>query len=105
MLRLLILKKYKLLTLLAFNRMEYKSIICCLAIIQNENKETFIEVLNFLKNKFNFALDKITIDYSKAEKNAILYLFPNIQIIPCFNFILKIRKDALIKYFLKKEIL
>ena len=77
-------QKYKLLTLLAFNRMEYKSIICCLAIIQNENKETFIEVLNFLKNKFNFAPDKITIDYSKAEKNAILYLFPNIQIVPCF---------------------
>lgn len=45
-------QEYKLLTLLAFNRIEYKSIICCLSIIQNENKETFIEILNFLKIKY-----------------------------------------------------
>lgn len=77
-------QKYKLLTVLAFNRIDYKSIICCLAIIQNENKETFIEVLSYLKTKYIWNPERITIDYSRAERNAILYVFPNIQIIPCF---------------------
>ena len=45
-----------------------------------ENKETFVEILNYLKLKFNWKPTKITIDYSKAEKNAIYHAFPKIII-------------------------
>ena len=76
--------KYKLLVILAFNRDLYKSIICNLSILQNENKETFVTILDYLKNKYNWIPTTITIDYSKAEKNALQYVFPNIKFIPCF---------------------
>ena len=76
--------KYKLLVILAFNRELFKSIICNLSIIQTENKETFITILEFLKNKYNWQPNTISIDYSKAEKNALIYVFPNLKFIPCF---------------------
>ena len=76
--------KYKLLVILAFNRDLYKSIICNLSILQNENKETFVTILEYLKNKYNWIPTTITFDYSKAEKNALQYVFPNIKFIPCF---------------------
>ena len=76
--------KYKLVVILAFNRESFKSIIFNLSIIQNENKETFITILEYLKNKYNWQPNTITIDYSKAEKNALIYVFPNLKFIPCF---------------------
>ena len=41
--------KYKILILLAFNNKEFKSILCSIALIANENKETLIKFMNFLK--------------------------------------------------------
>ena len=85
--------KYKLLVILAFNNELFKSVIYSLSLIQNENKETFVKVLNFLKIKYSWTPNKITIDYSKAEKNAITYVFPNVEIIPCFyHFMVNINK-------------
>ena len=77
-------KKYKLFVLLAFNKDLFKTIICNLSIIENENKETFVTILEYLKVKYNWLPERISIDYSRAERNALMYLFPNIEIIPCF---------------------
>ena len=76
--------KFKLLVILAFNRELFKSIIINLSLIQNENKETFVTILSYLKNKYNWHPNNVTIDYSKAEKKALTEVFPNIQFIPCF---------------------
>ena len=78
------INKFKLLVILAFNRDLFKSILCNITIIQNENKETFIETLNYLKLKYNWNPANITIDNSLAEKKAINYVFPNCTIIPFF---------------------
>ena len=63
--------KYKLFVLLAFNQSKYKTILCNLSLIENENTETFITILSHLKNKYNFNPQKISIDFSKAEFKAI----------------------------------
>ena len=39
-------KKFKLLIILAFNNNLYKTLLCNISIISNENKETYISVLN-----------------------------------------------------------
>ena len=57
--------KYKLFLILAFNKKKQKSVLCNILIICNENKETFITVFNFLKNKYNFSPKIITSDYQK----------------------------------------
>ncbi len=77
-------KKYKLFVLLAFNKDIYKTVICNLSIIENENKETFFTILEYLKIKYNWIPDRITIDYSRAERNALKSLFPKVDILPCF---------------------
>ena len=46
------IQKNKIITLLDFNWNEYNSIIYCIKIFQNENKETFIKLINYLKNKY-----------------------------------------------------
>ena len=46
------IQKNKIITLLDFNWNEYNSIIYRIEIIQNENKETFIKLINYLKNKY-----------------------------------------------------
>ena len=69
---------------MAFNKDLFKTIICNLSIIENENKETFVTILEYLKVKYNWLPERISIDYSRAERNALIYSFPNIEIIPCF---------------------
>ena len=56
--------KYKLFLILGFNKKKQKSVLCNISITCNENKETFITVFNFLKNKYNFYPKIITSDYS-----------------------------------------
>ena len=56
--------KLKIFILLAFNKDLYKTILCNISLIYNENKETFINIFNFLKNKYNFYPTRITFDYS-----------------------------------------
>ena len=60
-------KNYKLFALLAFNKDLFKTIICNLSIIENENKETFVTKLEYLKLKYNWLPGRISIDYSRAE--------------------------------------
>ena len=70
--------------MLAFNKKLYRTIICNISIIANENKETFIVLFNHLKIKYNFNPKKITIDFSKALILSLKVCFPSIIIIPCF---------------------
>ena len=57
-------------------------------------KKTFIEILNYLKVKYNWFPTKIKIDYRLSEKNAINYAFQICKIIPCFfHFVLNITKN------------
>ena len=76
--------KYKLFVLLAFNKELYRSILCNISLICNENTETFSTLLEYLKNKYDFKPNRITIDFSKSEFNSYKLIFPNITIIPCF---------------------
>ena len=77
-------RKYKLMVILAFNKDLFKSIICNLSIIENENTETFIQILKFLKIKYNWKPEKISIYFSKSEKKSLNFVFPIIQIVPYF---------------------
>ena len=77
-------KKYKLVIILAFNLDLYTTILCNISIITNENKETFVTLFDYLKEHYQFNPEKITIDYSVSELNAIKHAFPNSIIIPCF---------------------
>ena len=76
--------KYKLFVILSFNKNRFCNLLCNLSLIENENKQTFISVLNFLKNKYNFNPHKISIDFNKAEYAAIKYRYKDVIIIPCF---------------------
>ena len=53
-------------------------------IIEKEKKETFVTILEYLKVKYNCVPERIIIDYSRAERNALIYTFQNLNIIPCF---------------------
>ena len=39
--------------------------------MENENKKTFVTILEYLKIKYNWVPERITIDYSRAEKKCI----------------------------------
>ena len=76
--------EYKILIILAFNSKEFKSILCNITLIANENKETLITVYEYLKNKYQWNPQHISIDFSKAELKSIKLIFKNITIVPCF---------------------
>ena len=77
-------KQYKLFVLMSFNKELYKSTLCNLGLISNENTETFYTILDFLKNKYKFEPKFITIDFSKSLYNAYKNIFNDINIIPYF---------------------
>ena len=81
--------KYKIYILLEFNRDLFKTIICHISLITNENKETFIVLYNYFKNKYNFQPKKITIDYCIALISVIKICFPNSNIVQCFFYFLQ----------------
>ena len=76
--------RYKIYILLAFNKDLFKTIICNISLITNENKETFFVLYNYFKNKYNFQPNKITSDYCPALISSIKITFPNTKIVPCF---------------------
>ena len=86
-------KNYKLFIILAFNQREYKTIICNISIITNENTETIVTIIEYLKDKYNWSPNRITIDFILAELNAFKLIFPQVIIITCFfRFIKNISK-------------
>ena len=86
-------QKYKIFAILAFNNKLFKSVLCNISLIANENKETLITLFEYLKEKYKWNPKLVSIDFSDAEYNAFLYVFPQIQFIPCFfHFIVNISK-------------
>mgnify|MGYP002624394402 CR=1 FL=1 len=76
--------KYRLFILMGFNKEKYKTVLCNISLICNENMETFKVILEHLKLKYNFHPNKITLDFSKAEYYAFKIVYKDIIIIPCF---------------------
>ena len=59
-------KKFKLWVLIAFNKEVQHSILYCLALIKNENKETFLTNFEYLINKYKFYPKLIIIDLGRG---------------------------------------
>ena len=76
--------KYKLFILLSFNNQKFKTTLCNISMICNENIETFITLFDYLKNRYKFNHKYITTDFSKAEILAYKSIFSETIIIPCF---------------------
>ena len=82
-------KTFKIFSILGFNLNEKKTKLCTIALITNENYETFLEIFKYLKSNHNFNPKFITIDFNKACFKAIFKLFKNINIIPCYFHLMK----------------
>ena len=79
-----------LITLLGYNRKDNTFAQCCYALITDESENTLQKYLNLLKLNYDFIPKYITIDFSKAEENAIkeVYKNENVEIIYClFHFV------------------
>ena len=57
--------------------------------IRNENIETFVNIYEYLINKYKFIPINITIDCQKAHIKALLKLFPNCCLIICYFHIIR----------------
>ena len=82
-------KQNKMVEILAFNKADYKTVICNLSIISNENKEIFLALFEYLRNRYNWQPKLITIDYSIPELTSIFSVFPKVTILPCFFHFIK----------------
>ena len=82
-------KAYKIFTILCFYAKALKTKLYMLSLIFNENFETFYEIYNYIKNKYNFYPKYITIDFNKIYFKAIMKLFPSTKIIPCYFHLMK----------------
>ena len=79
-----------LITLLGYNRKDNTFAQCCYALVTDESENTLQKYLNLLKLNYDFIPKYITIDFSKAEENAIkeVYKNENVEIIYClFHFV------------------
>ena len=84
-------KNFKLYVLNAFNTIENKTELCALILISNENIETYVNIYEYLINKYKFNPTKLTVDCQKSHILAILKLFPNCCLIICyFHIIMRI---------------
>ena len=77
-------KSLKLWLLLGFDKNEEKTLLLCLALIQNEISETIEVILNYLLQTYNFLPDNITLDFGRGVYKAFKKVYPNILFVPCF---------------------
>ena len=82
-------KNFKLYVLNAFNTIENKTELCALILISNENIETYVNIYEYLINKYKFNPTKLTVDCQKSHILAILKLFPNCCLIICYFHIIR----------------
>ena len=75
---------FKLWILVGFHKGLYKTVLLCISLIKNENEETFVKIFDYLKQRFKFYPNNITMDLCKAEINGARKIFPNTNIILCF---------------------
>ena len=64
-------EKFKIFSILGFDTKERKTLLCVLALISNENHETFGAIFLHLKKAFGFNPKYITSDFNKACISAI----------------------------------
>jgi len=82
----------KIWVLVAFNYKVQHSILCSLALIKNENKETFLTMYDFLEQKYKFLPNIITVDFERRGYTALKEKYPNINIILCnYHYINRIK--------------
>ena len=61
-----------------------KTLLCCIAIIKNKNKETILALLDCLYNKYTFNPKLISLDFNRGPYIAFKHKYPNCGISPCF---------------------
>ena len=80
---------FKLFIIIAFNKEILVSQLCVLALIRNENIETFTIIYNYLYEKYKFVPKKMTVDCQKAHLISLYKFFPNTCIIICYFHIIR----------------
>ena len=82
-------KGAKLFIILAYNEKLNKTLLSSICLIYNENKETFSEIFKFLKLTYQFKPNLFTVDLARGCYLAILEIFPNSRIFPCYFHIIR----------------
>ena len=72
--------------LLSFNKTLFKTLLCCISIIKNENKEIILTILYYISLKYNFNPNIITLDFGRGPYVAFKTKFPNCRVFPFFSF-------------------
>ena len=80
---------FKLFIIIAFNKEFHLTQLCVIALIRNENIETFSTIYNYLYDKFKFNPPKLTVDCQKANLISLYKFFPNCNIIICYFHIVR----------------
>ena len=57
--------------LLCFNKEVMKNLLCVIAIIKNENKETIIRIFDYLTTKYDFKPNLISMDFGRGPYMAL----------------------------------
>ena len=92
-----------LITLLGYNNKLNTFVQCCYALITEETQEIYKQFLILLKINYSFEPKYITLDFSKAEENAVLEVYKNTEIIFCFFHLVKCWWNKLNKLGLRKK--
>ena len=61
-----------------------KILLCALALIYNENKETLESIYKYLKLNYNFYPKLFAVDFGRAGYVSIKNIFPKTRIYPCY---------------------
>lgn len=80
---------FKLLIILGFDTVEYKTKLLLISIIKNENIEMFMTILKYLRDNLYYNPKIMTCDCNNAEIISIKRIFPDCQIILYFFHIIK----------------
>ena len=75
---------FKLLLIIAYNKIENKTKLCNISLIKNENIETFSKILEFLKKEYQFDPKIMKTDCSLAEIMSIRNVFPLCKNLICY---------------------
>ena len=75
--------------IIAFNKEILVFQLCVIALIRNENIETFTTIYNYLYEKYKFTPKKMIVDFQKADLSSLYKFFPNTCIIICYFHIIR----------------
>lgn len=79
----------KLFILLAFNKSKNKNDLCCIAFIQNENKETFMTIYKYIIDNYGLKIPLLACNCNATHIIAIYKIFPSTNIILCYFHVLR----------------